>query len=608
MIRTTGSEILDITEVDGEARRHRPARAFGAGELPGRIPGLAASRPEPPPRHLRLRPAGRRHRATSWPVTGWARARRARRPARPCVPGYRRRTPPSSASPRRSASWTSTTRRSVALIEANRVDQVVTRYDTWASLRGYCALSANPVGRLVLAVFGADDARAGRRGPTTSAPRCSSSSTCRTWARTSPGAASTSRPRISTGSARRTRSSRPPRRRARSARVVAHEVDRARRLLHRAAPPLCRSLRGRARLAVAGFAGGGLAALDAIERARYDVLAVDARPSHVRTLYRTAAGRCRRSGRGMRRDDAYARCEEITRTEAKNFAYGIRLLPPPKRSAMSAIYAFARRIDDIGDGDGAPDEKLAELAVVRRDVDALRRGHAPDDDPVLVALADTGAALPACRWTPSTSWSKAASTTSSVPRTRPSTTLVGYCRLVAGSVGRLSLAVFGTTDEARAAGARRRPRRGAAAHQHPARRRRGPGDGPGLPAGRGHRPVRRRPRPDGTGRLGRGAGRASKPPGHGSGSTRACSCSRCSTTGAGRASAAMAGIYRRLLTRIDGPTRRRARGTRVAADVGEGVGRGPQHRRARSVGHRRPTGSAREPDPGRGRRRRARRA
>src|SRR5262249_35793968 len=43
-----------------------------------------------------------------------------------------------------------------ALIEANRVDQVVSRYDTWASLRGYCALSANPVGRLVLAVLGAE--------------------------------------------------------------------------------------------------------------------------------------------------------------------------------------------------------------------------------------------------------------------------------------------------------------------------------------------------------------------------------------------------------------------------------------------------------------------
>ena len=44
-------------------------------------------------------------------------------------------------------------------------------------------------------------------------------------------------------------------------------------------------------------------------------------------------------------DAAYTRCEEITRQEAKNFAYGIRLLPHDKRRAMSAIYALARRIE-----------------------------------------------------------------------------------------------------------------------------------------------------------------------------------------------------------------------------------------------------------------------
>ena len=41
------------------------------------------------------------------------------------------------------------------LIEANRVDQRVSRYETWAQLRAYCALSADPVGELVLGVFGA---------------------------------------------------------------------------------------------------------------------------------------------------------------------------------------------------------------------------------------------------------------------------------------------------------------------------------------------------------------------------------------------------------------------------------------------------------------------
>ena len=47
------------------------------------------------------------------------------------------------------------------LIEANRRDQRVSRYESWEALRGYCALSANPVGRLVLCVFESDTA--GRR-------------------------------------------------------------------------------------------------------------------------------------------------------------------------------------------------------------------------------------------------------------------------------------------------------------------------------------------------------------------------------------------------------------------------------------------------------------
>jgi squalene synthase HpnC len=45
------------------------------------------------------------------------------------------------------------------LIEANRIDQVKTRYETWEELRDYCTYSADPVGRLVLAVYG----RAGER-------------------------------------------------------------------------------------------------------------------------------------------------------------------------------------------------------------------------------------------------------------------------------------------------------------------------------------------------------------------------------------------------------------------------------------------------------------
>jgi phytoene/squalene synthetase len=52
---------------------------------------------------------------------------------------------------------------------------------------------------------------------------------------------------------------------------MAFQVDRARRLLA-AGVPLAASLRGRERLAIAGYVGGGRAALDAIERSGYEVL------------------------------------------------------------------------------------------------------------------------------------------------------------------------------------------------------------------------------------------------------------------------------------------------------------------------------------------------
>src|ERR1700689_2908743 len=68
---------------------------------------------------------------------------------------------------------------------------------------------------------------------------------------------------------------------------------------------------------------------------------------------------------------AYRHCEQVTRTQARNFSYGIRLLPAPKRRALSAVYAFARRVDDIGDGTLPADEKLAALGEARPAVAAI---------------------------------------------------------------------------------------------------------------------------------------------------------------------------------------------------------------------------------------------
>jgi squalene synthase HpnC len=162
------------------------------------------------------------------------------------------------------------------LIEANRVDQRVSRYQTWEQLRGYCALSADPVGELVLRVFDAatpvrialsdsictalqliehcqdvvEDFAAGRIYlPAEDLERFGCTETQLAGDRGS-ALASQSQPLRA---------------------VIAFEVVRARELMA-AGAPLLDELRGRERLAVAAFLAGGRAAADAIERVGFDVL------------------------------------------------------------------------------------------------------------------------------------------------------------------------------------------------------------------------------------------------------------------------------------------------------------------------------------------------
>lgn len=85
---------------------------------------------------------------------------------------------------------------------------------------------------------------------------------------------------------------------------------------------------------------------------------------------------------------AYSVCRGITRASAKNFYYAFLVLPKSKRRALSAVYAFMRRCDDISDDPGLNfEERRQKLATW---LDALRRvqqGH-PTDDPILLALTD----------------------------------------------------------------------------------------------------------------------------------------------------------------------------------------------------------------------------
>ncbi|MFJ2116087.1 MULTISPECIES: presqualene diphosphate synthase HpnD [unclassified Streptomyces] len=142
---------------------------------------------------------------------------------------------------------------------------------------------------------------------------------------------------------------------------------------------------------------------------------------------------------------AYSYCEAVTGQQARNFAYGIRLLPTDKRQALSAMYALARRVDDIGDGTLAPEIKQARLDDTRALLERVREGAVDeyDTDPVAVALADAARRFPIplggldelidgvlmdVRGDTYETWDD----------------LKVYCRCVAGAVGRVSLGVFGT--------------------------------------------------------------------------------------------------------------------------------------------------------------------
>ncbi|HLX33254.1 MAG TPA: squalene/phytoene synthase family protein [Gaiellaceae bacterium] len=140
---------------------------------------------------------------------------------------------------------------------------------------------------------------------------------------------------------------------------------------------------------------------------------------------------------------AYEEVLRVTRREAKNFAYGIMVLPRPKRQAIAAIYAFARRVDDAADGPLPVEEKRSALVGLRTALDA------EPAEPVFVALADARERF-------------------GIPR-EPLAALVdgglqdleqqtysdfgelrGYCEKVAGAVGLACLPVYGSSDTERA--------------------------------------------------------------------------------------------------------------------------------------------------------------
>jgi phytoene synthase len=146
--------------------------------------------------------------------------------------------------------------------------------------------------------------------------------------------------------------------------------------------------------------------------------------------------------------EAYAEVGRITRRAARNFSWGIVVLPRPKRQAVSALYAFARRVDDIADhSELAPGERRVLLEGCRASVETL--ASSADGDPVLVALADAMARYPIPK---KALLDLVAGGLMDVERSRYGSwaELREYCRCVAGAVGLACTAVYGPSDAAAA--------------------------------------------------------------------------------------------------------------------------------------------------------------
>jgi phytoene synthase len=147
-------------------------------------------------------------------------------------------------------------------------------------------------------------------------------------------------------------------------------------------------------------------------------------------------------------ETAYADVMRITRREARNFAWGVMVLPRPKKQAIAALYAFARRVDDIADSRLEADERRARLEACRASVETLP--GSPNGDSVLVALADAMARYPIPK---SALLDLVAGGLMDVDKNRYASwqELHEYCRRVAGAVGIACAAVYGPRDHATAA-------------------------------------------------------------------------------------------------------------------------------------------------------------
>jgi phytoene synthase len=140
-------------------------------------------------------------------------------------------------------------------------------------------------------------------------------------------------------------------------------------------------------------------------------------------------------------EQAYEDCRRVVRSSGSSFRAGMQLLPPDRRRAIFAVYALARRIDDIADGELSTAAKLDRLVRLRAEL----ASNDPSDNTLLLAVRDAAVRFPI----PLDAFDDLLDGVECDVRGHSYSTfpeLERYCRCVAGSIGRLCLGVFETSD------------------------------------------------------------------------------------------------------------------------------------------------------------------
>lgn len=358
------------------------------------------------------------------------------------------------------------------LLRAFHQDQMIGRYATWDDVLGYCAYSANPVGRLVLYLCGYRDEERQRLSDFT----CTALQLANFWQDVS---RDLEKGRIyiplEALAAHGLDDEDIVARRfdERYVRLMKSLIARTRELFA-AGLPLARRVDASLRLDIELFSRGGLAVLDAIERSGWNTL--ERRPAltkgtQLRLLGRAlgakllspaaappdeparaeiAAPARPRGNETSGAADAktigasYAECNRIARAAHSSFYLAFYGLRKEKRNALCALYAFMRLVDNVSDEPGDIESKRRGLARWRAMLDEAAAGRT-QEHPVLPALADTMARfdIPARYFHDLILGAEMDLTVASYATFDR---LSEYCYRVAGTVGLTCLHVFGFRD------------------------------------------------------------------------------------------------------------------------------------------------------------------